>query len=328
MDMRFFVNENTDPTFNLALEELTTANAAGEIFMLWRNHPAVIVGRNQNTAAEINGELLRASGIEAVRRITGGGAVYHDLGNFNYSCISDRTGENFSSFERFARPVIAALATMGVEATFSGRNDITVAGRKISGGAKCFVGSKVLFHGTLLFDTDLTMLGQLLTPDPAKLRIKGISSVTARVANLREFLPNMTRDEFHTRLIDALLRNFKLKAPDPIPPELIYQAQQLARDKYRLWEWNYGISPGYDHCKKLAFAGGKVELALDLRKGKIENIRFSGDFFGCRPVEELEEILRGTEYRKEVFCKIIDQIELDDYIMKLSREDLISLAGL
>ena len=187
--MRFFINDNNDPAFNLALEELLCSEFPEEVLMLWRNRSSVIVGKNQNTFAEVNRPFVEEQNIPVIRRMTGGGAVYHDIGNVNYSFIIHERRPGADSFAAFACPVTEALRRMGVDAQFSGRNDILVDGRKISGSAQCCVKERTLFHGTLLFDVDMDMLGKVLTPGKAKIESKGVKSVRARVANLKEFLP-------------------------------------------------------------------------------------------------------------------------------------------
>ena len=189
--MILLVSNSTDASFNLALEELLTSFFSEEIIMLWRNRNAVIVGRNQNTAAEIDPGFVRENDIQVIRRMTGGGAVYHDLGNINYTIVANERQLDPEAFARNASPVLEVLKKLGLPAEFSGRNDIQIDGKKISGSAKTVLNDRTLFHGTLLFSADLSMLGKVLTPDPEKIQAKGIKSVRSRVANIRDFLPEM-----------------------------------------------------------------------------------------------------------------------------------------
>ena len=193
--MKLLINPSVDPAYNLALEEIIASDYPFEAVMLWRNEPSIIIGRNQNTEAEINAAAVRERGINVVRRITGGGAVYHDLGNINYTiAANDRQLDN-EAFARNAQIIIDVLHKMGVPAEFHGRNDILVDGRKVSGSAKSVLSNRTLFHGTLLFDADLSVLSQVLTPDEEKIKAKGIKSVRSRVANLKEFLPDWSADD-------------------------------------------------------------------------------------------------------------------------------------
>ena len=193
-------NDSTDPHYNLALEERIFTDYSGDddFFMLWRNDNAVIVGQNQDIDSEVDMEYANAHGIKVVRRITGGGAVYHDMGNVNYTYIGKKAND-FGNFLLFAQPVIDFLQSMGVNAQHIGKNDLGIDGKKISGNAQCVRGEYILHHGTILFDTDLTMLGKVLTPPPEKLSSKGIKSVRSRVCNISEYLP-MSKDEFWEKI--------------------------------------------------------------------------------------------------------------------------------
>ena len=194
--MKCYRNDNTCAQYNLALEERIFHEYGGgdDFFMLWRNKSAVIVGQNQVIENEVDVPYAEANGIQIVRRMTGGGAVYHDLGNVNYTYIGKKA-EQFGNFLEFALPIIEFLRSLGVEAKHIGNNDIGIEDRKISGGAQAVRGEYILHHGTLLFDTDISVLERVLTPDPAKLSSKGIKSVRSRVCNVSEYV-NMTRDEF------------------------------------------------------------------------------------------------------------------------------------
>ncbi len=322
--MQIVWNPSTDPAFNLALEECMTRELRGDILMLWQNAPAVIVGRNQNTYAEADMEYLRSHDIRLIRRMTGGGAVYHDAGNLNYSCMTDCGTDDFASFERFARPVTDTLAELGLHTEFSGRNDILLDGRKISGTAKCFLKERLLFHGTLLFDADMTILEKVLTPDPEKAKWKGIRSVRSRVANIREYHPGITPELFR----NTLLKRAGKTEYDSIPPEILEQAEALAESKYRTWEWNYGSAPSYDFTVKKRFAGGSVRLGITIRQGCMEDIGITGDFFGEREVTELAGLLRGKQFRKDVIEEALSGIGTEKYISGVTKEEFFSLFDL
>ena len=323
--MKLLVNQSTDPAFNLALEELIASDYPEEAVMLWRNSPAIIVGRNQNTESEINAGAVRERNIKVVRRITGGGAVYHDLGNINYTiAANDRQLDN-EAFARNAQVVINVLHKLNIPAEFKGRNDILVDGRKISGSAKSVLTDRTLFHGTMLFDTDLTVLSAVLAPDEEKIRSKGIKSVRSRVMNLRECLPDWDVDIFLSALISGLLEQLGEKETTPIPEYLIALAEDLANKKYRTWEWNFGSAMNYSYHHRSRFACGGVEVAFNVKNNRIADLSISGDFFGAAPVAELAEKLNGTIPRYDDIAAKLAVIEVGDYISGLSAGDLLTL---
>ena len=323
--MKLLINTSVDPAFNLALEELIASDYPFEAIMLWRNAPSIIVGRNQNTEAEINAEAVRQRDIKVVRRITGGGAVYHDLGNINYTiAANDRQLDN-EAFARNAQIIVDALQRLGVPAEFKGRNDILVDGRKISGSAKSVLTNRTLFHGTLLFDADLTILSQVLTPDEEKIKAKGIKSVRSRVANLKEFLPQLDTDEFQCQLGELLLELAGESAITPIPEELMQKAEKLADEKYRTWQWNFGSVTAYSYSCKGRFAGGSVEVRFNVKDNRICDLTFSGDFFGAKPVSELAEKLNGSIPRFDEIAGKLAVIDSAEYISSVTKEELLSL---
>ena len=325
--MEFFINDSHDPAYNLALEELLASEYDREFLMLWRNGPSVIVGRNQNTLAEIDPEAVRELGVPVVRRTTGGGAVYHDLGNFNYTVARAGRFTARESFAESARAVVAALHRLGIPAEFSGRNDIVVAGRKVSGSARRVLRERTLFHGTLLFDVDLSVLGRVLNPDPEKIRAKGVASVRARVMNLRELFPAWSIETFREKLINALAAETGVKAPSPLPEGFAERARKLADERYRKREWNYGSPYPYDFRNKKRFDGGTVEVSVRIEDNRIGALRFHGDFFGDAPVEELAEMLTGTPFRIDAVAERLAGVKLDDYFRNIGAAEIASLFG-
>ena len=323
MDLLF--DRQTDAAVNLALEEIFAAEYPGEALMLWRNAPAIIIGRNQNTAAEIDTEYVRSHRIDVVRRLTGGGAVYHDLGNINYTIIASGRQLEPESFARNAALIVQVLNSMGVAAEFKGRNDILVDGRKVSGSAKRALSDRTLFHGTLLFDTDLSVLGAALTPDPLKIQAKGIKSVRARVANLREFLPQWDMDGFMAELRKRLLALSGREAFLDIPEEYMRRAETLADAKYRTWEWNYGTVGAYSYCWRDRFPCGGVEVRFNVRENRIADLSITGDFFGAGDVTELAEKFNGLPPERGAVAALIGSLDVGHYINGLSGAELLSL---
>jgi lipoate-protein ligase A len=293
--------------------------------MLWTNSSSVIVGKNQNTFAEVNRTFLEENHIPVVRRMTGGGAVYHDLGNVNYSLILNERHPGSDSFSRFARPVVNALCTLGAAAEFSGRNDILVDGRKVSGSAQCCVGQRTLFHGTLLFDTDMSMLGQVLTPGKIKMESKGVKSVRSRVANLKEFLPCVSVEEFIEQLQKAL-SGFG-GSPEPLPGEWCARAEQLADERYRQWSWNWGnpFENTWENAARFPDAG-IVELKLKIRSGIIEEARITGDFFG--DPQTVEEALKGVLFRRENIETALLKVNFEECFKGVKKEDFLSIINI
>ncbi len=309
--MELFVNTSTDPAFNLALEELLAAEYPHEFLMLWRNGPSIIVGRNQNTLAEIDADAVRALHIPVVRRTTGGGTVYHDLGNLNYTIAKSGRLTDAGSFAECAQVVVAALGKMGVAAEFSGRNDIVVDGRKVSGSAKRVLAGRTLFHGTMLFDVDLSVLEKVLRPDAEKIRSKGIRSVRSRVMNLRELFPDWDMERFRREFMAALLAESGLAAASPLPAGFSGRAEELADRRYRTWEWNFGSAYPYEFRRRGRFLGGSVEVAARIEDNRIAEVRFYGDFFGDIPAEDLSRHLAGCLFRVDAVAGKLADFDLE-----------------
>lgn len=289
----FAETHSTDPAFNLAFEQYVFENKRqGSYLMLWQNANTVVVGRNQNTAQEINADFVARHGITVVRRMTGGGAVYHDMGNLNYSFISDVGEAEKLSIEKFARPVCAALESMGVKAELSGRNDILAEGKKVSGVAQRIYKDRILHHGTLLFDSDGAMIAGALQADPEKFTSKSAKSVRSRVGNIRELLPrDMSLEDFRARILKEL-GGESLVRWQPEEGEL-EEIERIAREKYRSWDWNYGSSPAYSYVNRRRFPQGSLQVSMNVEKGVIKDIAFHGDFMALCDKTEAERALTG-----------------------------------
>lgn len=321
--MKLLILRSTDPYLNLAIEEYLFLNTKEPVFMLWQNAASVIIGKNQNAYAEIDREYADAHGIRIARRITGGGAVYHDLGNVNYSYISpDESGQTID-FKSFSEPLLRALAALSIPATLSGRNDIEIDGKKISGNAQHRVGTRLLHHGTLLFDADTEVMGRVLRPNREKLQTRAIRSVGARVCNLRaSYLPDWTKDQFLDYLAHFIEKEYAAERIEPPEKEEIRVLAQrnassewLFPERDLLSEYTQGIQKRYPF--------GTVEILLSMRNDRIEKIAISGDFFGCRSVRELEELL--TDVR---LCRVREQLSrccASDFIFGMQNEELIAL---
>ena len=323
---RFFYQKTTDSAFNLALEELLVRESDKEIFYLWQNAPAVIIGRNQNTLAEINSDFIRAKNINVTRRNTGGGAVYHDLGNINYSYITNFEEGKSINFADFAIPIIKTLAESGIHAEFSGRNDILIDGKKISGSAQSRIGSRILFHGTMLFDVNIEDLVNSLNVSGIKISGKGIASVRSRVTNIKEhFSQNINVKDFINSISTSLRRQFNVTQDYIVPEKIIQEAEKLAQTKYRTWEWNYGNSPEFNYEKSSKFTGGNVTLQLDIQKGKILNAKFNGDFFSRQDVSLLEKTLENAEISTDNISILLDSLPISEMFLNITSAEILSL---
>lgn len=324
--MYYTDTKSTDPYYNLAFEEYVFANKRqGDWLLLWQNANTIVIGMNQNPREEIDEQFVEAHQIRVVRRMTGGGAVYHDLGNLNYSFITDAGDPERLSMERFTGAVCGALAAMGVHAEAAGRNDITVEGKKVSGTAQRIDGERLLYHGTLLFKSDVEMIAGALRTDPDKYRSKSTKSVRSRVGNISDYLPEgATIGEFKGKLLAALTGE-QFTYLELISRE-IQEVERLADTKYRTWDWNYGASPPYDAVRKRARRdGGTLEIYEKVVKGRIEAIVFQGDFMARLPLEPLEAALAGRRFQREEVSAALSGFPLADMFGGITKDEILDL---
>nr|WP_325184820.1 lipoate--protein ligase [uncultured Oscillibacter sp.] len=323
MPVTYLETGSQDPYYNLAFEEFVlTSRRQGEYLLLWQNDNTIVVGQNQNTEAEINRAFVEAHGIRVVRRSTGGGAVYHDLGNLNYSFITDVGDAERLTMERFTRPVVEALRGLGLRAEASGRNDILVEGRKVSGTAQRVVRGRILHHGTLLFDADPGMVAGALNADPAKFQSKSAKSVRSRIGNIRDYLPaDMEMEAFWQYLKDALSGGGMI--PGSLTAEELSAVEELKRTKYDTWQWNYGRSPQYDLANRRRFEGGGLEVRVQVREGRITGVVFYGDFLARAPLDDLTAALEGCEFRREAVAAVLERFPLADLFGAITEEEVL-----
>lgn len=332
-------NHSSDPAFNLAFEEYFTGKAADigdSMIFFWRNRPAVIVGRFQNSFGEVNAGIAKNLGIEVIRRNTGGGAVYHDLNNLNYSFIVPagsrdylQDAKNSAPFDLLFDIILGLLHGLGANAEKSGRNDLLLDGRKISGAARQLTKNGLLLHGTLLFDVDLETLGRVLSADPSKYESKGLKSVKSRVCNLREVMPEeMDINDFQLALENSL----DAAEYEPSRDDLA-AIEKLAEEKYRKWQWNWGNSPASSLQKKQRFPWGNIELYLDVENGIISKAAIHGDFFsnGAVLVENSENAVQGVadamtgqRHQGEELRRLLEALPLDKIFIGADPAELIN----
>ncbi len=333
--MLYFIDNEgiTDPQINLAIEEYALKHLNidddQQYLLFYVNGPSIIIGKNQNTIEEINTDYVDANHIKVVRRLSGGGAVYHDLGNLNFSFLAKDEGNNFSNFKKFTQPVVDALQKLGVNAELSGRNDITVEGRKISGNAQFTTKGRMFSHGTLMFDSEVENVIQSLRVKSEKIRSKGIKSIRSRVANISEFLDEqITMDEFKEILLRYI---FDVEDVKDVPRYELTEDDwkkiyEISESRYQKWDWNYGRSPAFNiqHSKRIEGVGS-YDVRLDVKKGIIQDVTIYGDFFGIGEVTDVEDKLKGVRYEREAIKEALKDVDLQHYLGKLEDEDFLSL---
>lgn len=327
--MLFIDNQNiTDPRINLAIEEFAVKKLdIDQTYLLFYiNEPSIIIGKNQNTIEEINVNYVEEKGIHVVRRLSGGGAVYHDMGNLNFSFITRDDGDSFRNFRKFTEPVIAALHELGVKAELQGRNDILVDGKKISGNAQFSTRGRMFSHGTLMFDVQLEDVVEALNVKMEKIQSKGIKSIRSRVTNIREHLDQpLTIEQFKQVLLKNIfggkseISEYKLSDTDWKEIEAISAA------RYQKWDWNYGKSPAFNMQRSKRFPVGLLDVRFDVKQGLIQNCQIFGDFFGIGEVSDVEKRLVGARYDRQGIEEALTGIDVESYLGGVTKEEFVEL---
>lgn len=329
--VKFIDNKSiTDPKVNLALEEyiLNNFGETDTYLLFYINRPSIIIGRNQNTIEEINTEFVEENDIKVVRRLSGGGAVYHDLENLNFSFITKDDGDSFHNFAKFTKPLVDVLNDLGVPAELHGRNDLVVEGRKISGNAMYSTKGRMFSHGTLMFDSEIENVVKALNVNQAKIESKGIKSIRSRVANISEFLDEKVSIEDFKELI--LKHVFEVDDVKDVPEYELTEEDwenvyKISEERYQQWDWNYGKSPSFNYKKSHKFPSGLLDVRLDVKKGLIENCTIFGDFFGLGDVKVLEDQLKDVRYERQAIEEALSDIDVAYYLGKITKEEFVNL---
>ncbi|OXS78056.1 lipoate--protein ligase [Domibacillus enclensis] len=318
----------TDPRINLAIEEYAVKHLDIEesYLLFYINEPSIIIGKNQNTIEEINVDYVEDHNIHVVRRLSGGGAVYHDHGNLNFSFITKDDGDSFHNFRKFTEPVVHALNKLGLRAELSGRNDLTANGFKISGNAQFSTKGRMFTHGTLLFNTDMDQVVSALKVRKDKIESKGIKSIRSRVANISDLVDgDMTIEEFKQFILKTIFNDaeeveeYKLTEGDW---EAIHR---ISAEHYQNWDWNYGKSPAFNVERSHRFPVGLIDVRLDVKKGEIKKARIFGDFFGAGDVTEVEQALVGTRHEKEAIRQALETLDMKHYFGQVTTNEIMEL---
>ncbi|MCT3400364.1 lipoate--protein ligase [Lentilactobacillus hilgardii] len=334
--MYYYVMKSNDIRRNLATEQylMNEINFDEPLLLFYIEGPCIIVGRNQNTLEEINKKYVDEHGIVVTRRLSGGGAVYQDLGNLCFSFVVDSDSEEFGDFKSFVQPVVDALHDMGAtSAEVSGRNDILVDGKKFSGNAMYTKGGKTFSHGTLMLDVDLSVIPNALTVPEDKIKSKGIKSVRSRVTNLKPYLApeyqNLTTPEFRDRLLKELFhvedlnqikdKEYHLTDEDKKGIDKIFD------DVYNNWNWVYGNSPEFTVKKRQHFTNGTIDARFQVDDGKISNVTFFGDFFGPKDTTELADKLKGVRFERADVSNALKDVDLNQYFTGIPEEDFLDM---
>jgi len=310
--------------FNIACEEYILKNFTEDVFLLYINNPSIIVGKHQNTLAEINYEWVLKHNIPVVRRLTGGGTVFHDSGNLNYSFIMNENEDFTRNFERYTKPILAVLQDLGVPAILEGRNDLTINGCKFSGNAKTNAYGKTLQHGTIMFSSNISDLTAALNPREDKFNDKAVKSVQARVTNVSDHLSyplslqdfvTLVRAKVNTMYPD--IQDYSLSTRDK------EEIQALMNNKFDTWQWNFGKSPRYNLSHSIRTKAGSIEFYLLVNKGIIAEVKIYGDFFTNREISELEKALCGIEHKPETVTEVLQQMDYKSFFGEVNLDEIV-----
>lgn len=320
-----YINSNSaSPYFNFALEEYLLEHkdlGDDEIFLFWRTNPTIMVGRYQNTYSEINEKYVKENNINVVRRNSGGGTIYTDMGAWQFTFIEKNYKEEGISFEKFTGPIVDALQKQGIDANFNSRNDLLIGKRKFSGNAQYRKNNAMLHHGSILFNTDIQAMVKSITVAEDKIIAKGIKSVRERVINISEVMNNIiTSEDFRDIMLENLLKNSTIYT---LTEDDVKSINKIKEEKFESWDWNYGKNPIFNINRHKRFDGGCVDFKLDVKKGIIKNCTMEGDFFLSGDISIVEKSFINCKYAKEDISKLLDTLDIEKHFYKITKDDLL-----
>ncbi len=319
-------SDSLNPYFNIASEEYFIKNFDEDIFLLYRNDNTIVVGKHQNTISEINVDYVEEKGIDVVRRMSGGGAVFHDLGNLNFCFIKNMSETVGADFKKFTEPILEVLQELDVDAKFEGRNDLTIDGKKFSGNAEYVdkENNRVLHHGTLLFTSEMKDISQALKVNPLKFKDKSVKSVRSRVTNISSHLKKeLSLEDFTEMIIKHVTKDIPESKIYKITEDDRKEIQKLADNKYSTWDWVYGKNAKYDFEKLFKTSGGTVEIHFNVKEGIITDAKIFGDFFGEKDIHDLEKILIGAKHNLEGMTTVLNTVDFGKYIKNTTVEEFV-----
>lgn len=323
--MFYYISKSNQAAFNQATEEYFLKNFDENFYMLYRNKAAVIIGKHQNALAEINLDKCQEQDIEIVRRLSGGGTVFHDAGNLNYCFINEGQKGELINFRKYSQPVIDVLQSLNVNAKFEGKSDLTIDGMKFSGNASHIYRNKVMQHGTMLFSSDLSRLNSLLKVNPLKFKDRGVRSIRSRVTNISDHLSApLSIEELQNKIVNHVQSQFPEVIAYELTDEDTIAIQKLMEEKYLKWEWNFGYSPKYKFERLISFTNGNIlEVELDIEKGRIVRSEILGNCIKKEYISQLEEKLIQMPHHKETVINELKNIDLNNYFGKLSLDEFL-----
>lgn len=322
--MLCILNINTDPYFNIACEEYLFNELEVDSFMLYRNENAIIVGKHQNTLAEINYKYAKENNIKVVRRLSGGGTVYHDLGNLNFTFIRKNQSQNLVNFRKHMQAIVDVLLQLGVVAEVGKKNDLTIDGKKFSGNAEHVYKDKVLHHGTLLFSSDINVLSQALEVNPNKYKDKAVKSVRSKVINIGDYLLEKTNiQHFAEVIMNHIIENTSNARAYHLSAIDIDKIQKLVESKYATWEWNFAYSPAYIFKNNTTSEAGNTEISLEVENGIIKQLKLSSDLIDSKTIAKIENILLESRHEEIEIRTKLENLNFKDDINHIIFEELI-----
>lgn len=306
-------SNTTNPYFNIASEEYLLKSFADSVFMLYINEPSVIVGKHQNTLAEIDYHLVKERGIKVVRRLSGGGAVYHDFGNLNFTFIRNGSDGKLVDFRGFTQPIVDLLGELGVNAKFEGHNSLNIDGKKFSGNAEHIFKNRVMHHGTLLFDTDMQILAEILYVNLNRYSDVAVKSVRAKTTNLSKHLPpHFSIDSFASHLMDYVHRKFEGSENYQFSSEDNEAIEKLIATKYSKWDWNFGYSPSYSFVRTLTLFGKLVDVEIGVERGVVSNVNFPEQIRDIPFYSAISNALKGVKHNEDDVAAALTELNLPE----------------